>query len=195
MINPDLKWTYVLLASATLIAVVCVVSVFTSHAELHQQLITVKRIKLSESGALFAAMSDQQRFHQYRESYDAVMADASRFSRNRISLLSYLSTLNADVAPLVHSFAIEPARPLVDGDQHLPPVSVSSIKLEAEFRHENHLFEYLWHIDQQQTALLKVVAVDVSMQTNRQPPGNEDASYLKVQIRLHWFAFTAIEVS
>ena len=195
MINPDLKWTYVLLVSSILVAIVCGVFVVTSHAHLQHQLITIKRMKLSESGALVAAMSDQQRFHQYRESYDAMMADPSQFSRNRISLLNYLSTLNAEVAPLDHSFTIDPARLLAGSDQHLPPVSVSSIKLVAEFRHENHLFDYLWHIDQQQAALLKVVAVDVSMQTNGHSSGDDDASYLKVQIRLHWFAFTEIEVS
>ena len=110
-------------------------------------------------------------------------------------MLEYLDELNADISALEHSFSIEPAQELQKADHHLPGVMVSIIRISAEFHHEDHLIDYLWHIDQQQSALLKVVAVDVSILAGGRPASGDENSHLQVEIRLHWFAVSVFELS
>ena len=176
------------LSFATLAAVFCVWTTLSAQQQLQARWQQLKRQQHADSARLRAAIADQQRFAQRRSSYAALLENIDRYSHSQFSLLNYLQRLNDEVTPFNQAFSIAPARVL--DDRGAAPAKVADITLSADFRHEDHLLEYLWHIDRQQSALLQVAAIDVDLLPGRD--ALDASANLQARILLHWYSLDAI---
>ncbi len=191
----ELKIPAAALAIAVAISCVSVVLTRSHYSNLEHKWRQVKRSNKSESARLVTALTDRQAFAKYQPAYASLLDNHSLLVHNRIALLSYLAWLGNEVDPLAHSYSIGAAAPIDEPPSNLPRGMVADIAINAEFLHGDHLAEYLWQLEQQRIALLRVVAVDVALGADNQAAGDGKAPPLVARIKLHWYALPTTSAS
>lgn len=180
----ELKIHWLSLLFVCLIASFCSWRALSDHQLLQGKWQQLKRQQRANSAGLTTVISDHHRLSQHRESIEALVANPDRYSHQRIALLDYLQRLVTETAPMNHAFSIAPAHAADVVGSAL--AQVAEVSISADFRHEDHLIDYLWHIGQQQVALLQIAAVDIDLVQAQVEPGT--TANLRAKIRLHWYS-------
>jgi hypothetical protein len=195
MMQAELKRPFAVFICACVLAGGGLLMTVSGYHELDQQWERQKQVKARESASLLAALADHQAYARFRPAYASILENRDRLVHNRIVLLNYLAQLEEETGPLLHSYSIGAARTHGDHPDARTQVLVADITIDAQFRHEEHLAEYLWHLEQQRDALLGVAVVDVALHETSVSGSDQVTPTLTAKIKLHWLALPVFDAS